>query len=283
MIPSQMNGGVYNVPQQFPMTQAGFMPQYQPRVTNNQANGEMTGLSRSLGNQGQQPGGYGGQAEQPPPVPSPFEPSQNQLTAALMGAQQGQQRQSAPMGLPGPQMFGAPAQEEQSPFEPNQNQQGPAVMGGFPGQSSAMGGAGRSMGYGVSMDLSGKMSLVNPMNSGYMPAQPRGPLNQNPFQETHPEARDNMELMNKEKQMLDPNSMSQVNDLSDPLQESQQQSKMNGVTPDTLLEMARFRSNDAAQQGQAEMPAGNPENLLDNLHMGQLDLAGPGDPEKIGR
>eukprot|EP00794_Sanderia_malayensis_P017689 gene17689-19457_t len=264
--PPQMNG-VYNVPQGPMMNQAGFAPQYGGlNAMSGPAGPDSTGMGRQMlpEPQGQFPGPGG------PPEGMPLSEPQrgpmsfnNQLSDF--------QRQVSPF------------QEQGSPFEERPRQEMPSFMGGlggFRGQPTAMGRPGLNGEFGLAMDPSGKISPVNPSSTGLMPAQPMGPLAGNPFQDTHPEARNNMELMNKENQMLNPYMSNPVNDLSDPNPNGNVQGNARSLNPDALLELARFH------KPEPDMPTnvGNPDNLLDNLRQGQLnrELTGPGDPERIG-
>ena len=163
-----------------------------------------------------------------------------------------------------------------------EGEQTASFMGGGPGQESQMANT-RGFGpVGVSMDLSGKLSLVNSMGSAFMQQPGTGTLASSPFQNWQP----GMELVNKEKQMLSPSMANPVNDLSDPM-EGPTPPSLRNISPDQLLELAKMRSNEAESSeagGVRTMPR-DPDSLLDTLHTSQLNrgLSGPGDPEKMGK
>ena len=163
-----------------------------------------------------------------------------------------------------------------------EGEQTAAFMGGSPGQESQMANMRNFGPVGVSMDLSGKLSLVNPMGSPFMQQPGTGSPASNPFQNWQP----GMELVNKEKQMLSPSMVNPVNDLSDPM-EGPTPPSLRNISPDQLLELAKMRSNEeeGTEAGGVRTMPRDPESLLDTLHTSQLNrgLSGPGDPERIGK
>jgi len=161
------------------------------------------------------------------------------------------------------------------------NEQPTGFIGGGLPQESQMASPRNSGPLGVSMDLSGRLSLVNSMNSAFLQQQNMRPLAANPFQNLPT----SMELVNREKQMLNPSMVNPVNDLSDPM-EGPSPPGLKNVSPDQLLELAKVRSNDQEnpEGGEVRTMPRDPDSLLDTLHTTQLnrELSGPGDPEKTG-
>ena len=162
------------------------------------------------------------------------------------------------------------------------NEQTSAFIGGNPGQEPQMVNP-RGLGpVGVSMDLSGRLSLVNSMSSAFMQQPNTGQIPSNPFQPLQP----GMELVNKERQMFSPSMVNPVNDLSDPMN-SPTPSGLRNISPDQLLELAKMQSNerDSPEVGNVRTIQRDPDSLLDTLHTSQLNkgLSGPGDPERIGK
>ena len=162
------------------------------------------------------------------------------------------------------------------------NEQPTGFIGGGLGQESQMASPRNSGPVGVSMDLSGRLSLVNSMNSEFVQQPNMRPLAANPFQNLPA----SMELVNREKQMLNPSMVNPVNDLSDPM-EGPSPPGLNNVSPDQLLELAKVRSHDQEnpEGGEVRTMPRDPDSLLDTLHTTQLnrELSGPGDPEKTGK
>lgn len=162
-----------------------------------------------------------------------------------------------------------------------ESEQTPAFFGGGPSPNPQMGNPGGIGPVGVSMDLSGRLSLLKSTSSSFMQQPPSmGPAN--PFQNMQP----GMELVNREKQMLSPTMVNPVNDLSDPM-EAPTPSSLHNVSPDQLLELAKMRSTETENPeiGDVRSLPRDPDTLLDTLHSRQLNrgLVGPGDPERIGK
>ena len=138
----------------------------------------------------------------------------------------------------------------------------------------------------LAMNPAGQISPFNAISqAGIAPPNPKGPLASNPHQEVHPEAQNNMELMNREQQMLNPQYQAPINDLSDPVPGI----NAPNVNPDSLLEVARYRSTEEALNPQmvSGMPVSklDPESLLDNVQGRTLrrGLLGAGDPSKFSQ
>ena len=246
-VPPQMNGGVFNMPQNQGMNGAGFMQQGPLGPVSGSPNGDMPGSARSFDGQGGE--GMGGQG------------MRGQETSAFIGGFAGQGQGFPGQGFPG----------QGSPME------GPGQSMGGLGSAAAMDLNGK-----VSM-VNPMRPNDSPASAAFLPQQAFGPMSQNPFQNQNPQ--NGMEIFDKNRQMLNPVMQNPVNDLSDP--EGPGQANLRNVNPDSLLELAKMKSTetDNPDIGDPRTLPRDPDTLLDTLHSRQLSrgLTGPGDPERFGK